>query len=184
MTRREIHAAIWAQPLAVVARRLALSETALRKACRAADIPVAPRGHWAKVRSGKAPEAPPLRGNKDEVFVARKRDLVRAENEQAAHAPDHTPNGSGDRQARVQSPSSGVARPLDEWFVDVENAYQAWVSQQQRLAFLVNLERALCSVPAGQSAKPLLSVRAAITELRGGASVLSAVHALIASKMQ
>ena len=73
MTRDEIYRAVWAHPLTTVATRLAISPSALRKACRAAQVPVPPRGHWVKASIGTACSPPALPGRKEEKFVFRKR---------------------------------------------------------------------------------------------------------------
>ena len=38
MNRQDIYAAVWKEPLTMVAKRLSLSATALRNACVAADL--------------------------------------------------------------------------------------------------------------------------------------------------
>lgn len=52
-TREELYALVWAEPVRTVAERLGISDVALAKACRKNDIPIPPRGHWAKVEAGK-----------------------------------------------------------------------------------------------------------------------------------
>lgn len=44
MNRQDIYVAVWREPLTTVAKTLAMSATALRKACLDADIPVPPEG--------------------------------------------------------------------------------------------------------------------------------------------
>jgi len=178
MTRQEIHAAVWSQRLALVARGLAISETALRKACHEANVPLPSYGHWSRVRSGKAPPVPPLRGNKDEVFVPLKRDRVRAEKTEPSRTEATTPAACPEPPAGLATRSSADADSVGAWPEGVEGPFRAWLSQQQRLAFLVCLERSLCGLPDSRSARPLLSVRAAILELRRSDSVQAAVCAL------
>lgn len=52
-SRQKLHQLVWAEPVAKVAERLGLSDVALSKVCRRAGIPTPPRGHWARVQSGK-----------------------------------------------------------------------------------------------------------------------------------
>lgn len=58
-TRAELYAQVWREPMRTVAQRLGLSDVGLAKACRAALIPVPPRGYWAKLQHQKVVAAPP-----------------------------------------------------------------------------------------------------------------------------
>ncbi len=60
LTRQRLYEQIWTQPLATTARQLGLSSSGLSKICDRLLIPCPPRGHWARVRAGRAPERPPL----------------------------------------------------------------------------------------------------------------------------
>ena len=57
MKRSELYAMVWQKPMTKVAEELGLSDVGLAKACRRNDIPVPPRGHWAKVSAGQHPES-------------------------------------------------------------------------------------------------------------------------------
>lgn len=73
-TRAELYAQVWREPMRTVAQRLGLSDVGLAKACRAALIPVPPRGYWAKLQHQKAVAAPaplPARpGQPDRVILS------------------------------------------------------------------------------------------------------------------
>lgn len=61
-TRQEFYDLVWSQPLTHLAKRFGISDVALGKACRAAQIPHPPVGYWAKLEAGKhvvKPELPP-----------------------------------------------------------------------------------------------------------------------------
>jgi hypothetical protein len=60
MTRDELHAQIWSQPMRTVAKALGISDVALAKRCRSANIPVPPRGWWAKKSAGRPVKIRPL----------------------------------------------------------------------------------------------------------------------------
>lgn len=60
LTREELHARVWAQPMAVVAPTLWISDVGLRGRCIAMQIPVPPRGYWAKRNAGQRVRQPPL----------------------------------------------------------------------------------------------------------------------------
>lgn len=59
-TRRQLFERIWTEPMRTVALSLGVSDVGLAKACRAADIPVPPRGYWAKLQHGKPVPKKPL----------------------------------------------------------------------------------------------------------------------------
>jgi hypothetical protein len=52
-TRKELHELVWSQPMRTVAASVGISDVALAKACRKADIPVPERGYWARKSAGK-----------------------------------------------------------------------------------------------------------------------------------
>lgn len=58
--RGVLYEEIWAEPMREVAMRYGVSGGALAKTCRRLGVPVPGRGHWAKVKVGKADEQPPL----------------------------------------------------------------------------------------------------------------------------
>lgn len=53
VTREQLHAEIWKQPMGEVAKRYGVSGTFLTRICKQLNIPRPPLGHWAKVRAGK-----------------------------------------------------------------------------------------------------------------------------------
>lgn len=63
MTREELHKQVWSQPMRTLAATLGISDVALAKRCKAANVPVPPRGWWARKEAGKDVEIsalPPL----------------------------------------------------------------------------------------------------------------------------
>lgn len=52
-TRQEFYELVWSQPLTHLAKRVGISDVALGKACRSAQIPHPPVGYWAKLDAGK-----------------------------------------------------------------------------------------------------------------------------------
>lgn len=59
MKRSELYALVWRKPVKKAALELGISDVGLAKACRRNDVPVPPRGHWAKLEAGKS--SPPIR---------------------------------------------------------------------------------------------------------------------------
>ncbi len=60
MTREELHALVWSQPMITVAKAMGISDVALAKQCRRANVPVPPRGWWARKAAGKLAKITPL----------------------------------------------------------------------------------------------------------------------------
>jgi ankyrin repeat protein len=59
--RAELYERVWFQPVQEVAKAYGISGVRLGKVCRTLEVPVPPRGYWARVRSGYAMRKPPLR---------------------------------------------------------------------------------------------------------------------------
>jgi hypothetical protein len=68
LTREELHNLVWAKPMTQVAKDFAISDRALAKVCARKQVPVPPRGYWAKKSAGKDVPKPPL-----PEFVAKPR---------------------------------------------------------------------------------------------------------------
>jgi hypothetical protein len=76
-TRKELYDLVWSEPMRDLAKRFEISDVGLAKACRNADIPVPPRGHWNKHQAGHRVVKTdlPLRrpGHSDTVTIGRDR---------------------------------------------------------------------------------------------------------------
>src|SRR2546430_10558267 len=74
LSRAELYALVWSEPMKTLSARFGISNVALKKTCARAVIPTPDRGYWAKKEAGKSPmqqalpERPP--GMADEVVVA------------------------------------------------------------------------------------------------------------------
>src|SRR3970040_2324447 len=77
ITRQQLYDLVWSEPISALGPRHGISGVALAKACRTHDIPVPPRGHWAKARAGKRmarPALPPRPlGGVETIELGRKR---------------------------------------------------------------------------------------------------------------
>jgi hypothetical protein len=60
LTREQLYDRAWTTPIYTLARELGLSGRGLGKLCARHDIPVPPRGYWAKRAFGKRVVKPPL----------------------------------------------------------------------------------------------------------------------------
>lgn len=59
--RETLYQEVWKSPIIDLANRYKVSDTTIRKICRALDIPLPQQGYWAKLRAGKTVEKqPPL----------------------------------------------------------------------------------------------------------------------------
>lgn len=71
--RLQLYELVWAEPISTLAKSLGVSDVGLAKACRRGDIPLPPRGYWAKLNAGQRVDrtALPLRapGASDRVEV-------------------------------------------------------------------------------------------------------------------
>jgi hypothetical protein len=71
LSRTELHALVWAEPLRHLARRFGISDQILAKLCERFDIPRPRPGHWNKVAAGKEiamPALPPAKAGIDETI--------------------------------------------------------------------------------------------------------------------
>jgi len=73
MTRLELYELVWSAPLTTVAPQFDISDVALKSTCKKFDIPVPPRGYWARLQAGKSVTRialpPRAAGMDDEVVV-------------------------------------------------------------------------------------------------------------------
>ena len=79
-TRQQLYELVWSGPITTLAKSLSLSDVGLAKACRRGDIPLPPRGYWARLAAGKRVIRPalPLRGPgaSDRITVGQDRPRV------------------------------------------------------------------------------------------------------------
>ena len=60
LTRADLYDMVWSRPMTQVAQDFGISDVALAKRCKAVDVPVPPRGYWARVAAGQTPARAPL----------------------------------------------------------------------------------------------------------------------------
>ncbi len=58
--RDRLYDEVWIDPVTVVAKRYGVSDVAIHKACKRLQVPVPPRGYWAKLRAGQDITREPL----------------------------------------------------------------------------------------------------------------------------
>lgn len=79
--REKLYKEVWEKPVSSVAKEYGVSDTAIAKACRRLNVPLPPRGYWAKVQAGQSPSIPELpvyipEQKKESVFVPRRRETM------------------------------------------------------------------------------------------------------------
>jgi hypothetical protein len=60
LSRAELFDLVWSQPRTALAARFTVSDVAVGKKCRSANIPMPPPGYWTRVAAGAKPERPTL----------------------------------------------------------------------------------------------------------------------------
>ena len=66
MSRGQLYELVWTKPITHAAKELGISDRGLAKKCLANNIPVPPRGYWAKLEHGKDVRKTPLPDEKSE----------------------------------------------------------------------------------------------------------------------
>ena len=70
-TRETLYEEVWNEPVSTVAKKYGVSDVAIHKLCKSMDIPVPPRGYWAKLRAGQKVEKTPLPETDKRTSVTR-----------------------------------------------------------------------------------------------------------------
>lgn len=60
LSRSKLYDLVWTKPVTELAKDFGISDVALAKRCRAINIPLPPRGYWARVAAGQKPKRPAL----------------------------------------------------------------------------------------------------------------------------
>jgi hypothetical protein len=60
LSRCALFEMVWSEPRSTLSKRFGVSDVALAKKCRLANIPMPPRGYWAKVEAGQQQQRLPL----------------------------------------------------------------------------------------------------------------------------
>jgi hypothetical protein len=58
--REKLYKEVWAKPVVEVAIQYGVSDVSIHKICKYLDVPVPPRGYWARVRAGAKIKKAPL----------------------------------------------------------------------------------------------------------------------------
>jgi hypothetical protein len=125
-TRQQLYELVWTGPVTTLAKSLAVSDVGLAKACRRGDIPLPPRGYWARLAAGqrmtRTPLPPRAPGASDRVEVG----AGRPQTFQPEGNEDGQGNG-GDGVKRDELPPTPPAydKTLDEVEAQIRRALPA-----------------------------------------------------------
>ena len=100
---------VWATPVTKLAKAYGLSDVGLRKICVTLDIPLPPRGHWAKVAAGRKIPKPALHATKLPTTYERVMNIIEVDEvleERVAKARNSTSDAAN-------SETPGYSPPFD-----------------------------------------------------------------------
>jgi len=125
VSRRDLYELVWQEPATKVAGRFGITGTGLRKICDKHDIPVPPRGHWAKAAANKKVTRPRLPRPSDGDEKVHLRRGWRSANGQAVS------DGHASRRAEpVLAQREYEAQPENRIVVEVDTARRgAWARE-------------------------------------------------------
>ena len=87
LTREELYSLVWAKPMTEVGQDFQISDRAMAKICARKQVPVPPRGYWAKKNAGKSIPKSPLPEFVVKPPKERKADSHRNDKRQRAKIP-------------------------------------------------------------------------------------------------
>jgi hypothetical protein len=93
--RQKLYDEVWATPLTKLAKAYGLSDVGLRKICVALDVPLPPRGYWARLAAGKTIPKPALHKTTRPTTYERVMNVAEVDEvleERVAKALDSTPD--------------------------------------------------------------------------------------------
>jgi hypothetical protein len=111
LTREELYSLVWAKPMTEASRDFQISDRALAKICARRQVPVPPRGYWAKKSAGKDVSQLPL-----PELAAKPRPERRADVKREAKAPAKRAfhSASEERNRTIRKALKEFRKPLAE----------------------------------------------------------------------
>ena len=78
LTRNELYELAWSKPMIVLAREYGFSDGGFAKICRRNQIPIPPRGYWAKKAAGNNVQkiAMPQKNGNEIVYIETRKPLT------------------------------------------------------------------------------------------------------------
>src|SRR5271155_5149191 len=59
-SRRTVCKKVWSEPMVKIAKKFGISDRGLAKTCKRLEVPVPPRGYWARLQAGQRVSKIPL----------------------------------------------------------------------------------------------------------------------------
>lgn len=109
---------VWSRPCTQIAAGLGISSSALKRICKAMEIPTPPVGHWAQVPFGKAMKKPALPKAGPETKLKWQVDLANSLSQKRRKLPKPDPTG-----ARMDAEEAAEEWPKVELAKDLENLH-------------------------------------------------------------
>jgi hypothetical protein len=133
ITREQLYAQVWAEPMTTVAGRHSVSSSFLARVCTRLNVPRPPRGYWARREVGQRVEQPPL----PEPRLGDELEWSRGGDPAPARATASVTLRTG-RRARKRRPDERPSRhPLltavREYFDAARVGYNEFLKPQKRL---------------------------------------------------
>jgi hypothetical protein len=144
LTRKQLHDLVWSEPVSKIAPRYNISDVGFAKLCRREDVPLPPRGCWAKLKFGKKVPKPRLKPRENpeaEAVVIADRPPVERPDLPAdiATAIDHEQLD----EARIVVPKAvSTWHPIiEKWLEDDRQRATAWPGSSRSAVRMTSLER-------------------------------------------
>jgi hypothetical protein len=122
LTREELHKLVWTKPMMEVAKDFQISDRAMAKICARKQVPVPPRGYWARKMAGQDVPIPPL-----PEFVAKPPKEKKAEATPAPKPTKKSKPGSffEERDRKIKNSVKELRKILSE-AIDYKVRIESW----------------------------------------------------------
>jgi hypothetical protein len=122
LTREELYGLVWARPMTEVAQDFQISDRAMAKVCARKQVPVPPRGYWAKKNAGITVPKPPL-----SEFVVKPPKEVKVRATQAKGTPEKRKvlGWNEERNQTIKKALREFRKPLSE-AIDYTVRIEGW----------------------------------------------------------
>lgn len=150
--REQLYNEVWNEPVIKVAKKYGVSDVMIHKVCKSLNIPVPPRGYWAKKQAGQKVEITPLpqENRKDTIIGTKKEpsDIEKNVNINLDFLDDTT------RSLLLKTASElkiqGDAKKLHRVLAQHKIAYKAWKVNHHRDEYANWKDRSLRNIPENE----------------------------------
>lgn len=174
MLREELFLKVWEKPVLKVARDLGISDVALHKTCRKHNIPVPPRGHWAKVAAGKRVVQPPtLHPN------SAANEFVQIIGPQTADLPKSVQDALTEGRAAEQNRPRASTRPTSPYVLSLKGDLDLAKPKKDRFISLTGRKQFRLTVTPECKERAYLALsRIAAAAVERGVEIVPSEHGL------